>query len=106
MNTIINACDGFHEKSKNAALKEELLPFTNSMKELCTSIRQFVEAQIAIEKEDMQTAFNSYMAGSSSLKTSRTFTKPMINGTPQVVTPGSTLFPYTTLFRSDRKSVV
>lgn len=90
MNTIINACDGFHEKSTNEALKEELLPFTNSLKELCAAIRQFVEAQIAIEKEDMQTAFNSYMAGSSSLKTSRTFTKPMINGTPQVVTPGST----------------
>ena len=38
----------------------------------------------------MYAAFNSYTAGSSSFKTSKTFTKPMINGNPQVVSPGST----------------
>lgn len=90
MDVIINACDGFHEKSQNEALKEELLPFTNSLKELCKSIRSFVEAQIAIENEDMQTAFDHYMAGSSSFKTSKTFTKPMISGGPKEVSPGST----------------
>lgn len=90
MDVIINACDGFHAKSKNEALKEELLPFTNSLKELCKSIRSFVEAQIAIENEDMQTAFDHYMAGSSSFKTSKTFTKPMISGGPKEVSPGST----------------
>ena len=90
MDVIIDACDGFHAKSKNEALKAELLPFTNSLKELCKSIRSFVEAQIAIENDDMYAAFNSYTAGSSSFKTSKTFTKPMINGNPQVVSPGST----------------
>lgn len=90
MDVIIKACDGFHAKSKNEALKSELLPFTNSLKELCKSIRSFVEAQIAIENGDMYAAFNSYTAGSASFKTSKTFTKPMISGAPKAVSPGST----------------
>ena len=90
MTTIIEACDGFHAKSKNEAMKAEILPFTNSLKDLCTAIRSFAQAQDAMQKNDMQSAFDLYMAGSGSYATSQTYTKEMYNASPAVVTPGST----------------
>jgi len=51
MTTIIEACDGFHAKSKNEAMKAEILPFTNSLKDLCTAIRSFAQAQDAMQEK-------------------------------------------------------
>lgn len=89
MDVIINACDGFHAKSTNEEMKEDLLPFTNSLKALCESIRSFAAAKIAIENGDMLSAFNSYTNGQTALASSKAFTKPMLNGTT-TVSPGST----------------
>ena len=90
MTKIIEACDDFHAKSKNAAMKAEILPFTNSLKDLCTAIRSFVQSQTAMQKGDMAGAFDLYMAGSGSYATSKTYTKQMYNASPKVVDPGST----------------
>ena len=89
MDTIINACDGFHANSKNNNLKDELLPFTNSLKELATAIKDFTESSIAIEKDDMVTAFNKYSNASSSLINSQNHVRKLLNGTA-MVSPGST----------------
>ena len=43
-----------------------------------------------MQKNDMQSAFDLYMAGSGSYATSQTYTKEMYNASPAVVTPGST----------------
>ena len=90
MTTIIEACDGFHAKSTNDAMKTEIRPFTNSLKDLCTAIRSFAQAQDARQKGDMGTAFDLYTAGSGSYASSQTYTKEMYNASPAVVTPGST----------------
>lgn len=58
-------------------MKAEILPFTNSLKDLCTAIRSFAQAQDAMQKNDMQSAFDLYMAGSGSYATSQTYTKEM-----------------------------
>ena len=89
MNIIIDACDGFHANSKNENLKEELLPFTNSLKDLTTAIKDFTESSIAIEKNDMVTAFNKYSNASSSLINSQNHVRKLLNGTA-MVSPGST----------------
>ena len=89
MNIIIDACDGFHANSKNENLKEELLPFTNSLKDLTTAIKDFTESSIAIEKDDMVTAFNKYSNASSSLINSQNHVRKLLNGTA-MVSPGST----------------
>ncbi len=87
---IAEACDEFHSLSKNESLKDELFPFTHSLKNLCLSIISFINAKEAIDNEDMYSAFNHYTKGSSLLSTSQTFTKPLISGEQKVVTPGST----------------
>lgn len=90
MTTIIEACDGFHAKSMNDAMKAEILPFTSSLKDLCTAIRAFAQAQDARQKGNMGAAFDLYTAGSGSYASSQTYTKEMYNASPAVVTPGST----------------
>ena len=90
MNIIIDACENFHIKSKNINLKEELLPFTQSLKDLCISIRSFVEAKIALDSNDLYTAFNCYTDGTAYLNQSKTYTKNKVDGSLQVVSPGST----------------
>lgn len=90
MNIIIQACEDFHAKSKNVKLKENLLPFTNSLRDLCISIRSFTEARIALEMNDLYTAFNQYTDGTAYLSQSKTYTKNKLNGALQVVSPGST----------------
>ena len=90
MTKIIEACDGFQAKSTNEAMKTEILPFTNSLKDLSQAIRSFAQAQDARRKNDMGSAFDLYTAGSGSLSSSKTYTKEMYNAAPAVVTPGST----------------
>ena len=89
MNIIINACDNFHANSKNEDLKDELLPFTNSLKELTIAIKDFIESSIAIEKDDMVTAFNKFSNASSNLINSQNHVRKLLNGTA-MVSPGST----------------
>ena len=65
------------------------MPFTNSLKDLTTAIKDFTESSIAIEKNDMVTAFNKYSNASSSLINSQNHVRKLLNGTA-MVSPGST----------------
>lgn len=89
MNVIIDACDGFHANSKNENLKKELLSFTGSLKDLATAIKHFTESAIAIEENDMVTAFNQFSNASSELINSQNHIRKLLNGTAKV-SPGST----------------
>lgn len=89
MDIIINACDGVHANSKNEKLKADLLPFTNSLKDLTTAIKGFVEAKISIEENDMASAYNYFSNASSKLIRSQNSVRVQINDTI-MVSPGST----------------
>lgn len=89
MQTIINACKDFHAQSKNANLKEELKPFTGSLSDLATAIQEYVKAEVAVEANDMFTAFNHYNTGYSALLSSQKHERKLIDGT-KMVSPGST----------------
>ncbi|MDO4451853.1 MAG: beta-N-acetylglucosaminidase domain-containing protein [Lachnospiraceae bacterium] len=89
MQTIIDACKDFHAQSKNKKLKEELKPFTDSLSALATAIQEYVKAEVAVEADDMFTAFNHYNTGYSALLSSQNCERKMLNGSA-MVSPGST----------------
>ena len=89
METIINACDGFHAKSKNELFKNQLKPFTDSLKELTSAIRDFTKAEMALESDDTYSAYNFYTAASDALTRSQHCMKDAKNG-QEAVDPGST----------------
>lgn len=89
MQTIIDACKDFHAQSKNANLKKELKPFTDSLSDLATAIQEYVKAQVAVDGNDMFTAFNHYNTGYSALLSSEKHERKMLNGSA-MVSPGST----------------
>lgn len=89
MDVIIAACDGIHTNSKNEILKKELLPFTNSLKDLTTAIRGFIEAKIAIDKKDMAKAYSYYADASAEFINSKNSVRQQIDNTI-MVSPGST----------------
>lgn len=89
MQTIIDASKEFHAQSKNANLKKELKPFTDSLADLAKAIQEYVKAETAVEAKDMFTAFNHYNAGYSALLSSKKHERKMLNGSA-MVSPGST----------------
>lgn len=89
MDVIISACDGFHVNSRNENLKEEIKPFTDSLRELTVSIKAFTAAAIAMENGEMAEAFEQYTQGQASFTASQNHVKPTRDGTTKV-SPGST----------------
>ncbi|MBR5577742.1 MAG: beta-N-acetylglucosaminidase domain-containing protein, partial [Lachnospiraceae bacterium] len=85
---IVAACDNFHLKSKNENLKDELLPFTNSLKDLVNAGIKFIETQAAIDNGDEDLVWSSYSQASALLRSSRTYVKPT-RSVPEIVDPGS-----------------
>lgn len=89
MDVIIDACDGFHAKSKNESLKEELLPFTGSLKDLATAIKNYTLAAIALENEEDPDAVSYFMSGNSAYADSKTHVRKGLSAS-YYAQPGST----------------
>ena len=89
MDVIISACDGFHANSRNENLKDEIKPFTDSLRDLAVSIKTFTAAAIAMENGEMAEAFEQYTQGQASFTASQNHSKPTRDGTTKV-SPGST----------------
>ena len=89
MDVIINACDDFNAKSKNENLKDELAPFTASLKDLATSIKNYTIAAMALENGENAEAFDAYMAGVEANANSKNHIKQGRDGI-EYVDPGST----------------
>lgn len=89
MDVIIGACDGFQANSKNANLKDELLPFTGSLKDLATAIKNYTLAAMAAEKDSMTEAFEYFTAGSLAMTSSENHVRQGLNAT-YMAAPGST----------------
>ncbi len=87
--TIAAACDGFHKKSKNANLKEELLPYTSALKEKALAAVEFIKTQQAIAAGEESAAWSHYSQASAYLTASKNHAKALINGGSTLVSPGS-----------------
>lgn len=88
MDVIIDACDGFHANSKNENLKEELLPFTGSLKDLATAIKNYTLAAMALEEGKGTEAFEYYCVGLEAHENSQTHVKVGKDGI-EYADPGS-----------------
>ena len=86
---IAAACDNFHKKSKNANLKEELLPYTSALKEKALAAIEFIKTQQAIATGDEAAAWSHYSQASAYLTASKNHSKALINGGSILVSPGS-----------------
>lgn len=86
---IVAACDGFHAKSKNANLKEELLPYTRALKDEALAAIEFIKTQQAIENGDESAAWSHYSQASAYLTASQNYSKELINNGTIKVSPGS-----------------
>lgn len=76
--TIADACDDFHEKSKNENLKDELKPFTDSLKEKCLAAMEFIKTQQAVETGNEEDAWSHYSQAIAYLANSKTHLKPAL----------------------------
>ncbi len=90
MDVIVDAADTFMTYTKNEKLKTEMTSYVTSLKALAKANKDFVAAAIAVEKGEKTAAFNAYMDGSASFKTSKEQIRYGINGTKTFVSPGST----------------
>ncbi|MGN0335021.1 MAG: beta-N-acetylglucosaminidase domain-containing protein [Lachnospiraceae bacterium] len=89
MDVIIAACEGFHEKSKNEKMKEEILPFSESLKDLAAGIKYYTVAAQELENEDQMAAFEAFMKGYEAYANSKNHMRKTLSGT-RAANPGST----------------
>lgn len=89
MDVIVTACNDFHANSQNVNLKEEIKPFTDSLRDLAASIKAFTAAAIAMENDNMAEAFEQYTQGQALFTSSQNYKKQGKDG-QVTVSPGST----------------
>ncbi len=89
MDVIIEACTAFHEKSKNENLKDEILPFSGSLKDLATAIREYTLSAMALENDQQMEAFEHFVSGAEAMKASENHVRVGLD-TNYLVAPGST----------------
>lgn len=85
---IKQACVDFHALSKNEVLKAELLPFTNSLKDLMDANILFVETALALEEGRTNDVWAAYSNATAKLKDSEHHARKTLSGT-QAALPGS-----------------
>ena len=85
---IKKACVDFHKKSKNEDLKEELLPFTESLKDQSEAAILFIKTQMALEEGNAFDVWTNYSQATSIFEQSKKHDRPTISGTKPAL-PGS-----------------
>lgn len=86
---IRDASDDFHKKSKNENMKSELLPFTNSLKDLSEASISFIKTAIALENNDFNNVWANYSLGTSKLENSKHHLHEVFRNGQQPVSPSS-----------------
>lgn len=85
---IAEACDAFHRKSQNEKLKEELLPFTNSLRDQALAAIAFINTKAAIDAGNVSEVWSNYSQASALLTSSKNYDRTTLNGTKAAL-PGS-----------------
>ena len=85
---IKTACVDFHKKSKNAKLKEELLPFTLSLGDQADAAIAFIKTQRAIADGNAFAVWSNYSFASSKLSASKSHLRVKLGGM-QAALPGA-----------------
>ncbi len=85
---IIAACDEFHKLSKNAKLKEEILPFSNALKALCEANILLIQTAKALEDGNVGDVWSYYSNAAAKLTESQSYDRATLNGVAAAL-PGS-----------------
>ena len=94
MDIIINACDEFIKTSTNARMVEQITPFANSLKDLATAIKSYVQAAINLEANDNESAVQNFAEGTTSYENSKSHDRLTIDGTKKAQPGSKRLVPF------------
>ncbi|GAA0107848.1 MULTISPECIES: beta-N-acetylglucosaminidase domain-containing protein [Clostridium] len=94
MNIIIEASDEFINTSNNARMVEQITPFANSLKDLATSIKDYVNAAMNLEEKDNESAIQNFADGTVAYENSKNHDRPTINGSTKAQPGSKRLVPF------------
>lgn len=89
---IVNACDEFEMKCKNERMKEQVTPFSDSLRDQAEAAIAFIETEQAIEKGNVSEVWKFYSQATAKLADSKTHLRPKLQNGQKVMTnalPGS-----------------
>ena len=88
------ACTDFHKKSKNEKLKEELLPFTNSLTDLSQAAVAFIKTKRAIAAGNAFDVWSYYSQASSNFALSKDHQRITLGGTKAALPGAKRIIPF------------
>lgn len=94
MDTIIEASDEFINTSNNERMVEQITPFANSLKDLATSIKDYVNAAMNLEEEDNESAIQNFADGTVAYENSKKYDRPTISGSTKAQAGSKRLVPF------------
>ena len=87
---IIKACADFHALSKNEKMKEELLPFTNSLRDLSQANILLIKTAIALEEGNAGEVWSNYSQAAAKLSSAKNdYKRPTLDAGLKNALPGS-----------------
>lgn len=94
MDTIIEASDEFINNSNNERMVEQITPFANSLKDLATSIKDYVTAAMNLEEKDNESAIQNFADGTVAYENSKKHDRPTISGSTKAQPGSKRLVPF------------
>lgn len=94
MDTIIEASDEFINTSNNERMVEQITPFANSLKDLATSIKDYVNSAMNLEEKDNESAIQNFADGTVAYENSKKHDRPTISGSTKAQPGSKRLVPF------------
>ncbi|MEC2159640.1 beta-N-acetylglucosaminidase domain-containing protein [Virgibacillus halodenitrificans] len=86
---ILEAINGFREKSTNEQMVKEITPWLHSLENVVKADKHAVQSVLALQNEDMNTAWEALGEASAALTASKTFTIKKLNSPDVTVEAGA-----------------
>lgn len=94
MDIIIEASDEFINTSNNERMVEQITPFANSLKDLATSIKDYINAAMNLEENDNESAIQNFAEGTVGYENSKNHDRPTISGSTKAQPGSKRLVPF------------
>ena len=94
MDTIIKACNEFVKASTNKRMVEQITPFANSLKDLSSAIKFFIQSSMDLESNNKDSAVQNFAEGTTLYENSKKHERPVINGVKKAQPGSKRLVPF------------
>ncbi|GAA0591596.1 hypothetical protein GCM10009001_04640 [Virgibacillus siamensis] len=88
-NRVLDAIEGFKEKSTNEQMLKEIKPWLNSLREIVQADKHAVKSVLALQNEDVNLAWKELGKATGAMKKSQTYTVPRLNASDITVEAGA-----------------